>query len=103
MNEHKILNSDNIHVNSLIAMMKNTPNDKDFGRKARAYLMNVNRHEQSELRNSHEWIKEYGYRIIDFDGWNRDDFQFSYFEEKINRQEFERRLFLSTITKKTKC
>lgn len=53
--------------------------------------------EKEELRTSEEWIKEYPNRtIMDPDGWDRQNFQYSFREEKITKQEFERRLALST-------
>jgi len=52
-------------------------------------------------KTSAEWIKEYSYEIIDADGW-RPNFDYSFYQEKITRKEFEVRLFLSTVRKKFK-
>jgi hypothetical protein len=46
---------------------------------------------------SSEWIKEVGYEIIDPDGWDRFDFDYSFNIEKITQEEFMRRLMLSTV------
>ena len=46
---------------------------------------------------SSEWIKEYDCKIIDYDGWDRKNYDYSFNEEKITREEFERRLMGSTI------
>ena len=46
---------------------------------------------------SSEWVKEYECKIIDPDGWDRENYDYSFNEEKITRKEFERRLIKSTI------
>jgi len=46
---------------------------------------------------SSEWIKEYACKILDPDGWDRKNFDYSFNKEKITRREFERRLIGSTI------
>lgn len=46
---------------------------------------------------SSEWIKEYNIKILDPDGWDRKNYDYSFNQEKIDRQEFERRLVHSTI------
>lgn len=52
-----------------------------------------------KLATSEEWYKELNppYTIIDPDGWDRSNYQFSYFEELITEKEFNRRLMYSTI------
>ena len=35
--------------------------------------------------------------VVDPDGWDRTDFEFSFYKERINLQEFERRLAQSTV------
>ena len=57
---------------------------------------------KEELRTSYEWATDGRYAeltIMDPDGWNRgeDDYQFSFYEEKITKDEFERRIMNSTI------
>lgn len=53
------------------------------------------------LKTSEEWMKNYSdIVILDPDGWDRRNFQFSWYEEKITLVEFEKRLVISTITKK---
>lgn len=49
---------------------------------------------------SHIWIQMYDVTLLDPDGWDRTKFQESFFEEKISRKEFERRLAYSTIEPK---
>jgi len=38
-----------------------------------------------------------GQIILDPDGWDRQNFQFSFFEERINEEEFNRRMMFSTV------
>lgn len=46
---------------------------------------------------SSEWIKSVGYEVIDPDGWDRSNFQYSWYEEEITFGEFNNRLLSSTI------
>jgi len=48
-------------------------------------------------KTSEEWSKEYGPEVIDPDGWDRTNFQYSWYEEKITKEEYENRLVKSTI------
>lgn len=54
-----------------------------------------------ELKTSDEWTKSKefdGLIILDPDGWDRQgDFNFSFYKEKITRNEFERRIASSTV------
>ena len=51
-----------------------------------------------ELKTSQEWLKEEnGLVILDPDGWDRKNYQFSWFEEEITKEEFDRRLMQSTV------
>lgn len=54
---------------------------------------------EQELKTSDEWYKELGkhYIIHDPDGWNRKNYQFSYYEEKITKEEYQRRVMMSTL------
>lgn len=45
---------------------------------------------------SAEWIKEVGYKVIDPDGWDRTNFDYSWNKEKITYGEFVTRLNAST-------
>lgn len=38
--------------------------------------------------------------ILDPDGWDRKNYEFSFNEELISKEEFERRLFYSTVDKR---
>lgn len=54
------------------------------------------------LKTSEEWVNDSRYAeldILDPDGWPREpsEFKFHWFEERITQQEFERRVFDSTI------
>jgi hypothetical protein len=54
---------------------------------------------------SDEWIqrdefKSEGMVIVDADGWDRHNFQFSFYEEKIDREEFLKRYMMSSIAPK---
>lgn len=59
-----------------------------------------------ELKTSDEWFKlfpeEYNLKIIDPDGWDRTNFQYSFYEEKISEKEFKTRLMSSTLQCNTK-
>jgi hypothetical protein len=57
--------------------------------------------DQDELRTSEEWNKDDGIVILDADGWDRKNFKFSWFEERINRDEYNRRISISTIQLKS--
>lgn len=37
------------------------------------------------------------YQVLDPDGWDRKNFQFSWFEELVTKEEFQKRLFESTL------
>lgn len=90
------LSADTIHINSLTAMAERTPNDQELGIKVRAYLSNISVQKNASLKTSHEWLQEYNYSIIDFAGWDSANFPKSYFDEKVTKQEFEKRLFASS-------
>lgn len=49
-----------------------------------------------DLRTSEEWQKLCKIEVIDPDGWDRQNYQFSWYEEKISREEFETRTMPST-------
>jgi hypothetical protein len=49
-----------------------------------------------ELKTSGEWQRVCKITVIDPDGWDRKDFQYSWYEEKITREEFEKRIIDST-------
>lgn len=51
---------------------------------------------------SSEWVKNCGYEIIDADGWDKSNFDFSFSKEMITEEEFQRRLSLSTVKRKFK-
>lgn len=53
-------------------------------------------------KTSAEWIKEVGYEILDPDGWNRTNFDYSFNKEKITMEEFQKRLSFSTVRRKFK-
>ena len=50
----------------------------------------------SQLKTSAEWQKECTVTIMDADGWDRQNYDFSWYEEKITRREFEKRMCSST-------
>lgn len=50
-----------------------------------------------ELKTSDEWNELCVVRIIDPDGWDRKNFEYSWYKEKITKEEFERRVMRSTI------
>ena len=51
------------------------------------------------LKTSEEWAKDYPVtRVVDPDGWDRENFQYSFYEERITHAEFMYRLGQSTVT-----
>lgn len=48
------------------------------------------------LKTSAEWYDEYPLEIKDPDGWDRTNFQYSWYEELITFEEFDRRAMRST-------
>ena len=46
---------------------------------------------------SEEWEKKCDWKILDPDGWDRSNFQYSFYEEKIPYDEFIFRLLRSTV------
>lgn len=50
---------------------------------------------------SEQWQEYYPYpKVLDPDGWDRENFQHSWYEESISYQEYQRRLSLSTCMHK---
>ena len=49
------------------------------------------------LKTSAQWQNLCRIDVLDPDGWDRSNYQFSWYEELISRQEFERRLVSSTV------
>ncbi|TLX16011.1 hypothetical protein [Rhizobium sp. MHM7A] len=51
------------------------------------------------LKTSEQWQAdaEHTYVVLDPDGWDRSNFEFSFYEEKITEQEFMKRLASSTL------
>jgi len=56
--------------------------------------------ETPELKTSAEWYVDYPIQIIDPDGWDRNNFQYSWFKELITFEEFDRRAMKSTCVHK---
>lgn len=48
-------------------------------------------------KTSEEWNKLYNIKILDPDGWDRRNFNYSWYEEKITKEEFRDRVLQSTI------
>ena len=49
-------------------------------------------------KTSEEWLKDYKrVMILDPDGWDRTNWKYSWEQEEITKEEFERRLITSTI------
>jgi len=49
-----------------------------------------------EWKTSEEWSKLCKHVVLDPDGWDRKNFRFSWHEEKITKEEFEKRFCQST-------
>lgn len=55
----------------------------------------------NNLKTSAEWMDQYfkdNLQIIDPDGWDRLNFSYSWYKEKISLEEFKSRVMFSTIT-----
>ena len=51
---------------------------------------------QEEIKTSEEWQELCKFEVLDPDGWDRLNFNYSWGQEKITRKEFESRLMVST-------
>ena len=54
------------------------------------------------MKTSQEWFEQLenkypGFVVMDPDGWDRKNYQFSWHKEMISKEEFEKRLLISTI------
>lgn len=50
-----------------------------------------------EKKTSAEWQKQFpNVTVIDPDGWDRKNYEYSWFEEKITKEEYDERLLQST-------
>jgi len=56
----------------------------------------------SDLFTSEEWQKilDTDFIVYDPDGWDRNNFQYSWFEEKISLEEYKQKVLKSTIVPK---
>jgi hypothetical protein len=53
---------------------------------------------QEELKTSEEWQKQFpNTKVLDSDGWDRKNYQYSWFEEKITLAEYTTRLHKSSV------
>lgn len=50
----------------------------------------------SMKKTSAEWNKEDNWIILDPDGWDRKNYDYSFYEEKITKEEYTNRLYRST-------
>lgn len=58
-----------------------------------------------ELKTSEEWSTDPEFKdvtVYDPDGWDRTNYQYSWYEEKISRQEYRKRQMYSTCMWKNK-
>lgn len=53
------------------------------------------------MKTSEEWSKLYTHKILDPDGWDRKNFYYSWYKERISREEFEQRAMKSILEMKT--
>lgn len=75
----------------------------EIGQEIGVFNNNVSDHKESEslepqpeLRTSAGWNEDAKIGMYDHDGWNRTNLGYSYFEELITQEEFNRRVSLST-------
>ncbi len=55
---------------------------------------------EETLKTSYEWESESDYLVLDPDGWDRQNFSYSFFEELITYEEYTNRLLKSTCISK---
>lgn len=48
-------------------------------------------------KTSQQWSREVAYEVRDPDGWDRNNFEYSWYKEKITKKEFETRAMSSTL------
>jgi hypothetical protein len=85
----------------------NFDNIKDFGYKPKWQLelegaLKKPKKKRIPKYTSSHWLNTDEYKkiqVIDPDGWDRENWEFSFYKEKITKEEFEKRLILSTIVK----
>ena len=53
--------------------------------------------ESEKTKTSAEWIQECNFKVIDPDGWDRENWEFSWYHEEITKDEFMRRCISSTL------
>jgi hypothetical protein len=74
--------------------------DKEITRQEWMEGFNVDlTHERGMFKTSEDWKQELypNLVIIDPDGWDRSNYEYSFCEEKITKEEFEQRLMRSTV------
>lgn len=49
------------------------------------------------MMTSESWARLLGARVLDPDGWDRAHYSFSWYKEKIDQKEFDRRFAASTV------
>ena len=54
-------------------------------------------YDPNQLKSSDQWDLMYPYKILDPDGWDRTNYDYSWFEEKITWDEFKNRALSSTV------
>jgi hypothetical protein len=60
-------------------------------------IVHLNLRAIESLRTSKEWLTIFKYNILDPDGWDRSNYEYSFNEEKISYPEFMQRVFRSTL------
>lgn len=96
------------HCQCLYEMENDLPRTKRCRRPCRAqdYILaereeTLNLQTEEDLKTSQEWEQlvpsEFKLIIMDPDGWDRKNFQYSFYEERITKIEFINRLASSTI------
>lgn len=50
-----------------------------------------------DLRTSDEWQEHFGCLVYDPDGWDRQNYYYSWYEEKISEDEFRYRVSVSAV------
>ena len=58
---------------------------------------NIEPQKDNRVMSSEAWNQIFGWRILDPEGWDRQNFDYSWYQEEITREEFIRRTQSSTV------
>jgi hypothetical protein len=73
------------------------PNESERSENGMEDIVQLRKRNIDGVKTSKEWNEIFRYEILDPDGWDRKNFDFSFNEEKITQEEFSRRVCMSTV------